>query len=174
MQGELRLIVAACAIACAFAVPAAGAAAVGPVDHFHNVFADSGNVCGIDVAETESISGVFTIVGNGVELNAYSVQNTWTSPATGKSVDFHAAVLNTDTFSSPTDNGDGTISFFFNAAGMVQVRSNGALLMHGSGQISTELTLDGTTFAFVSFKVLSQGGQSPNVDTCPAIVGALS
>jgi hypothetical protein len=117
MQGELRLIVAACAIACAFAVPAAGAAAVGPVDHFHNVFADSGNVCGIDVAETESISGVFTIVGNGVELNAYSVQNTWTSPATGKSVDFHAAVLNTDTFSSPTDNGDGTISFFFEAAG---------------------------------------------------------
>jgi hypothetical protein len=36
------------------------------------------------------------------------------------------------------------------------------------------LTLDATTYAFVSFDVLSQGGQTPNVDTCPAIVGALS
>jgi hypothetical protein len=57
---------------------------------------------------------------------------------------------------------------------MVQVKSNGALLMHASGDVSTELTLDATTFAFVSFAVLSQGGKSPNVDTCPAIVGALS
>jgi hypothetical protein len=171
-----QLMIVVCGLAIALGVPATGAAAsrpVGPVDHFHNVFADSGNVCGIDVAETESISGVFTIVGSGVELNAYSVQNTWTNPATGKSVDFHAAVLNTDTIASPTDNGDGTLSFFFKAAGVVQVKSNGALLMHDSGEISTELTLDATTFEFVSLQIVSQGGSSPNLDTCPAIIGAL-
>jgi hypothetical protein len=174
MMGKRLMIAAACALAVAVGFPAAGAAVPGPVDHFHNVFADSGNVCGVDVAETESVSGVFTIVGNGVELNAYSVQNTWTNPVNGASVDFHAAVLNTDTFASPTYNGDGTVSLFFKAAGMVQVKSNGALLMHGSGEMTSELTLNATTFAFVSFEVLSQGGASPDADSCPAIVGALS
>lgn len=54
-----QLMIVVCGLAIALGVPATGAAAsgpVGPVDHFHNVFADSGNVCGIDVAETESIS----------------------------------------------------------------------------------------------------------------------
>jgi hypothetical protein len=56
---------------------------------------------------------------------------------------------------------------------VVQVKSNGALLMHDSGEISTELTLDATTFEFVSLQIVSQGGSSPNLDTCPAIIGAL-
>jgi hypothetical protein len=174
MNGKALIVLAVSVFGVGLALPAAGVAVPGPVDHFHNVFADSGNVCGIEVAETESVSGVFTIVGNGVELNAYSVQNTWTNPATGKSVDFHAAVLNTDTFASPTFNGDGTVSVFFKQAGMVQVKSNGALLMHGSGELYTELTVDATTFDFVSLKILSQGGQTPAVDICPAVEGALS
>jgi hypothetical protein len=139
------------------------------------VFADTTNVCGIpNVAETETISGVFTIVGNGVEVNAYSIQNTWTNPATGKSVDFHAGVMNKDTFASPTDNGDGTISFYLKAAGTEQVWTNGSLIMHASGEMSAVLTVDATTFDFVSFVVLTSGGQAPNLDPCPAIVPALS
>jgi hypothetical protein len=174
MKRTQLLITAVCALAVASAAPAAGVAAVGPVDHFHRVFTDdSGNVCGIDIHEAASISGVFTIVGSGVELNAYSTQNTWTNPVNGNSVDFHAAVLNTDTFASPTVNTDGTVSFFFRQAGMEQVKSNGVLLMHASGEMDSVLTLDATTFAFVSLQVLSQGGATPNVDTCPAIVGAL-
>lgn len=175
MKGKALMIAGLCALAVALALPAAGvAASPGTVDHFHNVFTDSGNVCGIEVAETESISGVFTIVGSGVEVNAYSVQNTWTNPATGKSVEFHAAVLNEDTFASPTVNGDGTISFFLKAAGMEQVKTNGAPLMVAAGEITSVLTLDATTFDFISFQVLSLGGQSPNVDFCPAIVAALT
>jgi hypothetical protein len=175
MNTTALTVAALCAFVVAIALPAAGVSAVGPVDHFHHVFTDdSGNVCGIDVHESESISGVFTIVGSGVELNAYSTHDTWTNPANGKSVDFLAAVLNTDTFASPTNNGDGTVSFFFRQAGMVQVKSNGALLMHTSGEMYSVLTLNATTFEFISFNVLSQGGQTPNVDTCPAIVGALS
>jgi hypothetical protein len=164
-----------CALGVALALPAAGvAASPRTVNHFHEVFADSGNTCGIDVAETGSVSGVVTIVGSGVELNAYSVQDTWTNPANGKSVEFHAAVLNEDTLASPTDNGDGTISIFFKAAGMEQVKTNGALLMLASGEVTTVLTLAATTFDFISLKVLSLGGQSPNVDICPAVVGALT
>jgi hypothetical protein len=159
--------------ALALAVPASGASPR-TVDHFHNVFTDSANVCGIDVAETEAISGVFTIVGNGVEINAYSIQNTWTNPANGKSVDFHAAVLNKDTFASPTDNGDGTVSFFLKASGMEQVKANGALLMFRAGQMTGVLTLNATTFDFVSFRVVSEGGRPPNADYCPAVVAALT
>jgi hypothetical protein len=175
MKGKALMVVAVCALAVVLGAPAAGmAASPRTVDHFHNVFSDSGNVCGIDAAETESISGVFTIVGSGVEVNAYEVQNTWTNPATGKSVEFHAAVLNEDTFASPVDNGDGTISFFLKAAGTEQVKSNGALLLVASGEMRAVLTLDATNFGFVSFNVLSQGGASPNVDICPAVVGALT
>jgi hypothetical protein len=47
----MQLMIVVCGLTIALEVPATGAAAsgpVGPVDHFHNVFADSGNVCGID------------------------------------------------------------------------------------------------------------------------------
>lgn len=175
MKTTVLALAALCALTLAAALPTAGVAAVGPVDHFHHVFTDSSNVCGIDVAETEAISGVFTIVGNGVEINAYSVQNTWTNPLNGKSVDFHAAIENKDTFANPTNNGDGTISIFLKAAGMIQVKTpNGPPLQVSSGEVSGVLTLDATTFDFVSFQVLSSGGQSPNVDDCAAVVAALS
>jgi hypothetical protein len=174
MKGKARVITAVGAVAGGLAFAASGTAATQPVDHFHNVFADTGDVCGIDVAETESISGVFTVVGNGVEVNAYTVQNTWANPANGKSVEFHAAVLNKDTLASPTDNGDGTISIFFNAAGTEQVKAAGALIFRASGEIASVLTLDATTFEFVSFRVLSSGGGSPDVDFCPAVVSALT
>jgi hypothetical protein len=161
--------------ALALAIPASGvAASPRTVDHFHHVFTDSANVCGVQVAETEAISGVLTIVGSGVELNAYSIQNTWTNPANGKSVDFHAAVLNEDTFASPTDNGDGTVSFFLKASGMEQVKVNGALVWLRAGQMTGVLTLKATTFDFVSFRVLGEGGQPPNVDYCPVVVAALT
>jgi uncharacterized membrane protein len=175
MHSKAFLVTTLAALAAWVALSTSAAAAVGPVDHFHNVFADSSNVCGIDVAETENVSGVFTIVGNGVEVNAYSVQNTWTNPLNGKSVDFHAAIENKDTFANPTDNGDGTISIFLKAAGMIQVKPpNGPPLQVSSGEVSAVLTLDATSFAFVSFRVLSAGGQSPNVDDCAAVVAALS
>jgi hypothetical protein len=156
------------------ALPAAGVAATQPVDHFHNVFADSSNVCGIDVAETETISGSLKTTGNNVELNAYEIQNTWTNPANGKSINYHAAVLNKDTFAAPTDNGDGTISIFLKAAGQEQVTANGVMLMHATGELTALLTLNATTFDFVSFQVLSSGGSSPNVDICSVVVPALS
>jgi hypothetical protein len=175
MNGKTLLVTALAALAAGVALSTSAAAAVGPVDHFHNVFVDSSSVCGIAVAETESISGVFTIVGNGVEVNAYSVQNTWTNPLNGKSVDFHAAVENKDTFANPTANGDGTISIFLKAAGMIQVkRPDGPPLQISAGEVSAVLTLNATTFDFVSFRVLTSGGQSPNVDDCGAVVTALS
>jgi hypothetical protein len=175
MRVNALAISAFCAAVTALAFPAGGLAATrGPIDHFHNVFADSSSVCGVDVAETETVSGVFTIVGNGVELNAYTIQNTWTNPDNGKSVEFHAAVLNEDTIASPVDNGDGTISVFFKGAGMEQVKSNGAILMQATGQMTAVLTVDATTFDFVSFRVLSSGGESPDVDICSAVVPALT
>lgn len=174
MNAKTLIITALCALATAFALAASSVAATQPVDHFHHVFTDTGNVCGIAVDEAEIISGSLKITGSSVELNAYDIKDTWTNPANGKSVDYHAAVLNKDTIGSPTDNGDGTISIFFKAAGMEDVNANGALVFHASGQLTSVLTLDATTFDFVSFEVLSQGNQSPNVDFCPAVTAALT
>jgi hypothetical protein len=173
MKGKTLTIAAVCTVAVALALPVSGLAATQPIDHFHDVFTDSTNVCGIDVAETETISGSLKTTGSGVEINAYTVQNTWTNPATGKSIEFHAAVLDKDTFASPIDNGDGTFSVFTKAAGMIQVKTlNGPPLLTGPGELTGILTYDAG--GFVSFQVLSSGGQSPDVDDCSVVVAALT
>jgi hypothetical protein len=169
MRGEALILAAVCALA----LPVCGIAATQPIDHFHNVFADSTNVCGIDVAETETISGSLKTTGSGVEINAYTVQNTWTNLATGKAVEFHASALNKDTFGMPVDNGDGTFSVYTKDAGMIQVKvPNGPPLLTAAGQLTGILTYDAS--GFVSFRVLSAGGQTPLVDDCSVIIPALT
>jgi hypothetical protein len=115
-------------------------------------------------------------MGSGVELNAFEIDLTWTNLANGKTVVLHAANLNKDTFASPTDNGDGTISIFTKAAGVSKLTvPHGPPLSINAGELTGILTLNATTFDFVSFQVLSSGGQPPvNVDICPVVVSALS
>jgi hypothetical protein len=85
-------------------------------------------------------------------------------------------MLTENTFASPTDSGDGTISVFTKSAGVTKLTvPHGPPLSILAGQLTGILTLDATTFDFVSFKVLSTGGQAGAlVDTCPVVVAALT
>lgn len=165
MKSKALTILALCALA--FPAPGAAHVTIGP----HPT-----NVCGIDVTETETGTGVDKIMGSGVELNAFEIKLTWTNPANGKTVVLQGAQLAENTFASPTDNGDGTISIFTKAAGMTKLTiPNGPPLSINAGQLTGILTLDATTFEFVSFQVRSLGGSPPvNVDICPDVVAALS
>jgi hypothetical protein len=166
MKGKALIIAGLCTLT----LPAAGVAShvtLGPTP---------ANVCGVDVIQTETGGGVIKTVGSGVDLNAFTIDLTWTNPATGKTVVLRGAGLNENTFGSPTDNGDGTISIFTKSAGVTKLTiPNGPPLSIDAGQLTGILTLDATTFDFVSFQVLSLGGSPPvNIDICPAVVSALS
>jgi hypothetical protein len=154
---------------CALAFPAAGVAShvtLPPTPE---------NICGIDVITTETGSGVLKIVGSGVELNAFEIDLTYTNPANGKAVVLHGAELNEDTFSSPTDNGDGTISVFTKFAGVTKLTiPHGPPLAINAGELSARITVDATTLDFVSFQVLSSGGQPTGEDFCSVVVAALT
>lgn len=166
MKGKTLMIVALCALA----FPAAGVASHVTLDP------TPANVCGIDVIETQTGSGVLKIVGSGVELNAFEIVLTWTNPANGKTVVLHGAILNKDTFASPTDNGDGTISIFTKSAGVSKLTvPHGPPLSINAGELTGILTLNATTFDFVSFQVLSSGGNPlDNGEFCNTVVSALS
>jgi hypothetical protein len=167
MKGKALTIVALCALA----FPAAGLAS-------HVTLPPTpANVCGIDVIETQTGSGVLKIVGSGVELNAFEIKLAWTNPANGKTVVLQGGGLNKDTFASPIDNGDGTISVFTKSAGVSKLTvPNGPPLWLAAGQMTGILTLDPTTGDFVSFQVLSSGGNPAPAagDFCPVVVSALS
>lgn len=177
MKAKALTIAGLCGLVLALALPAGGVAATPPaVEHFHNTFGPQpANDCGIDTIETITVSGMITIVGSGVELNAYSYESADTNPATGKTVIERAGVLSTDTFSSPIDNGDGTISIFFKNAGMDQLRvPNGAPLSINAGEQTAVLTLNATTYEFVSFELLSSRGLQSSSDYCSVVVSALT
>ena len=165
MKGKVLTVVAFCALA----LPAAGVAS-------HVTLAPTPeNICGIDVITTETGSGVLKIVGSGVELNAFEIDLTYTNPANGKAVVLHGAELNEDTFSSPTYNGDGTVSVFTKFAGVTKLTiPHGPPLTVNAGELSAILTVNATTFDFVSFQVLSSGGQPTEGDFCYVVVPALT
>ena len=115
------------------------------------------------------------MVGRGVELNAFEIDLTYTNPANGKTVVLHGAELNEDTFSSPTDNGDGTISVFTKFAGVTKLTiPHGPPLAINAGELSARITVDAATLDFVSFQVLSSGGQPTGEDFCSVVVAALT
>ena len=179
MKAKALVLTGLCGLAVALALPAAGVAATPPtVEHFHfTIGPQPATDCGIPTIETVTASGVDTILGGGVELNAYSYEQVDTNPATGKTVIERAGVLfKGNTFSSPIDNGDGTISFFFKRAGMDQLRvPNGPpLSVQSAGELTAVLTLNATTYEFVSFEVLSSGGLQSSADYCNVVVSALT
>jgi hypothetical protein len=178
MKAKALTIAGLCTLAVALSFPASGVAATPPtVQHFHFTIGPSASTdCGIDTIETITASGVLTIVGSGVEVNAYSIEYDDTNPATGKTVIERAAQLQKDTFSSPTDNGDGTISIFLKSAGMDQLRiPNGPpLSIQSAGEETGILTLNATTFEFVSFEPLSSGGLQSSTAYCNVVVSALT
>jgi hypothetical protein len=169
MQAKALALFGLCALAVALALPAAGVAS-------HVTLAPTpANICGIDVIQTETGSGVLKIVGSGVELNAFEINLTWTNPANGKTVVLQGAELNEDTFASPINNGDGTISVFTKTAGVTKLTvPHGPPLSVNAGELTGILTLNATTFDFVSFQVLSSGGSTQDADFCNTVVSALT
>src|ERR671931_2577522 len=95
MKAKLITLAGLCTLAVAPAPPAAGVAATPPtVEHFHfTVGPQPATDCGIPTIETVTASGVDTILGGGVELNAYSYEQVDTNPATGKTVIERAGVV---------------------------------------------------------------------------------
>jgi hypothetical protein len=87
----------------------------------------------------------------------------------------HGAELKEETFSSPTHNGDGTISVFTKFAGVTKLTiPHGPPLVINAGELSARITVDATTLDFVSFQVLSSGGQPTGEDFCSVVVAALT
>src|SRR5262245_52454715 len=161
MRAKTLIIAGLCGLVVALALAAGGVAATQPVNHFHYTFSNEpSSLCGIDVVESGTVSGVFAIVGSGVALNAYHYVATSTNPLNGKTVVDRYAVLDKNTFASPIDNGDGTMSVVTKSAGNGQLTlPNGPPLVTYAGQLTGILTFDASPpYDFVSFRVLSSGG----------------
>ena len=87
----------------------------------------------------------------------------FTSSLTGKSFEGHIAdQLTTNT--TPVDNGDGTISFYFAFKGLeLQLKlPNGHVLARDAGAVTFVQTFDAATGDFVSFMVADEKGRTPS------------
>jgi hypothetical protein len=138
---------------------------------------DSGpvNICGLDLNSTFSFSGVLVFKTSGVSLNAGENTAVVTNPATGKSIVIHGASLQMT--STPTDNGDGTISFIEASNGSYVVKAaNGAPLSVGAGRLTARVTIDATTGDVVSVELLSVDGPHGTAadSNCDTFVPALT
>jgi hypothetical protein len=110
-MGRVALLSVLVAAIVAVVMPGSGVAAK-PVFHSHENFSDTfaDNVCGID--GTSVVRGVdnFTVYADNTFKDNFTITQTFTATASGKSIRIHAAnqVSGND---EPIDNGDGTVTF---------------------------------------------------------------
>jgi hypothetical protein len=175
MKTNALTLMGLCALAIALALPVGGSAATGPpVVSGHGSFGPfPDNQCGIDGTTVISISGVTKIDATGATLQHGDVKGTFTSSATGKSIDFHSS--ETEKTTAPVDNGDGTYSFLLHGSGLIDKVSvpNGPPLDVIAGERDILFTVDAATGEYISLQWLHTGGSSGIVG-CDVIVPALS
>jgi len=178
MKGKALLIAALCTIAAALAVPAAGVAATPTVTHAHYSYSGTGfQLCGLSIDYQVSAAGFDLIrTSDGVELGGGSFRDTWTNPASGKSITLHSGGSGSTT--PGVDNGDGTVSFIQTNQSVYMWKStNGAPLSLEAGHSVVKVTVDAVTGDFISAELISISGTTtgPPVDSsCDSIVAALT
>jgi hypothetical protein len=140
-------------------------------------------LCGIDGTSSTRFVGNFKLYTDGTYLSTGNFRQTFTSAATGKSVEMTGVENVTGPF-NPTDNGDGTITetFVFKGMPMKVSVDNGPTLIRDAGTATVAITFalspDGSRGDFISQTVLLQHGPHPQLDddaaTCDAVLGALT
>lgn len=186
--GIMRKIAPLCVAMSLFALslPSQASAASHVVFHNHDSFSDTfaDNICGVD--GTSVVRGVdnFTLYSNNTFMDTFTLNLTFTSTATGKSIVLHVADQTTGT-DGPIDNGNGTVTFITTFKGLPeQIRIlNGPTLLRDAGTVTFNFTfrVDPVTgdFTFVSRTLSGLHGPHPDLLSdfaafCNVIIPALS
>jgi len=183
MRKASILWVAAAALFVAL-MPGSGMAA-GPVDRSHENFTDTfpDELCGI--AGTSVVKGVdnFMLFGDNTYSDNFTVNQTFTATASGKSVVIHVGQRVTG-LDDPIVNADGTLTFIDTFKGLPeQLRiKNGPLLSRDAGVVTLTRTgnFDPTgQFITDSLVVSGEKGPHPDLDSdfalfCDVLVPALT
>jgi hypothetical protein len=175
-----RVVAAALAIPFALAVSASAASAAAIIFQGHGGFYrvnPTDNLCGIDGSSVYTGIDQVQVLGDGTFKDESVVIYTFTSAATGTSVQIsnHEAVQG----GVPVDNGDGTATVVNTFNGMpAEIKlQNGPLLIVDAGQQTMTITFDTATGQVISFTT-SQDGPHPifasSSAVCDAVVPALS
>jgi hypothetical protein len=182
---KTSIICAAAAALFVALMPGSGMAAK-PVDRSHENFTDTfpDELCGI--AGTSVVKGVdnFKLLGNNTYSDNFTLNQTFTATASGKSVVIHVAQRVTGLF-DPIVNADGSLTFVDTFTGLPeQVRiKNGPLLLRDAGVVTLTRTgnFDPQTGQFVEDSLVVSGEKGPHPDLasdfelfCDVVVPALT
>jgi hypothetical protein len=166
-MGRLVFLSVVSAAIVAVVMPGSGVAAK-PVFHSHQNFSDtfSDGICGIP--GTSVVRGVenFTLYADNTFKDTFTISQTFTATASGKSVRIHAGnqVTGND---EPIDNGDGTITFITTFKGLPEQLKipQGPMLSRDAGVVTFTDTFDEVTGALISRVVSGEKGPHPDLDS---------
>jgi hypothetical protein len=180
-MGRVALLSVLVAAIVAVVMPGSGVAAK-PAFHSHERFSDTfaDNICGIP--GTSVVRGVdnFTVYADNTFKDNFTLTNTFTATASGKSIRIHVAnqVTGND---EPIDNGDGTITFVQTFKGLPEQLkiTNGPLLSRDAGVVTFTTIFDATTGDFISQTLSGEKGPHPDLDSdfavfCDVLIPALT
>ena len=130
-------------------------------------------LCEIPGTKVDHASGNVQVFADGTAKIEAKEDYTFTSALTGKSIESHSAAQQTTTV---VDNGNDTISFVFAFKGLEQQLKlpNGPMLGRDAGPIAFTLTLDATTFDFVSFTVSEKSPHTLGDHFCDIVKSAVN
>jgi hypothetical protein len=175
-------LVAVSAIVFALAFLASAASAAPIIQQFHGTFSDvnpTDNLCGIDGSSVDYGMDNIQVLGSGFFKDESQFVYTFTSAATGKSVQISNHVQLSSTV--PVDNGDGTETFVNSFKGIPEMVKlpNGGRLIADTGNASFILTAITATGQVIDATIAALDGPHPifvsgGTADCEAIVAALS
>jgi len=127
--------------------------------------------CGIDGTSVDIVKAHYVEDETGASLENLNLVTTFTSTASGKSMEIHIArVSKAD---AVVDNGDGTETVFGTNNGVQSWKiPNGPVFVRSVGSITFAVTFDAATGDFLSFEVVAEHGQFP--PGCELIIEALT
>ena len=180
-MGRVALFTVVIAAIVAVVMPGSGVAAK-PVFHSHENFSDTfaDNFCGIPGTSVARGVDNFTLYANNRFKDNFTLTQTFTATASGKSVRIHVAnqVTGND---QPIDNGDGTVTFVNTFKGLPEQLKikNGPVLSRDAGVVTFTQIFDATTGDFISQTVSGEKGPHPDLNSdfavfCNVLIPALT
>ena len=180
-MGRVALFTVVIAAIVAVVMPGSGVAAK-PVFHSHENFSDTfaDNFCGIPGTSVARGVDNFTLYANNRFKDNFTLTQTFTATASGKSVRIHVAQQVTGT-DQPIDNGDGTVTFVNTFKGLPEQLKikNGPVLSRDAGVVTFTQIFDATTGDFISQTVSGEKGPHPDLNSdfavfCNVLIPALT
>ena len=146
----------------------------------HSLPGPGRRICGIP--GTSVVRGVdnFTVYADNTFKDNFTLTNTFTATASGKSIRIHIAnqVTGND---EPIDNGDGTVTFVQTFKGLPEQLkiTNGPLLSRDAGVVTFTTIFDAATGDFISQTLSGEKGPHPDLDSdfavfCDVLIPALT